>query len=146
MSFTPIPVSELLPRDNLASQLNIRYVDGGEDYVLLEVTLDERHLNFMGKCHGGVVFALADTALGLACNAKGNLSVAIDAHITFVKAVSVGDVLRARATHIASSRKTAVYNVEIYRKGEALATFTGTVFKTGKELCEHLPDSLLNQN
>jgi len=41
--------------------------------------------------------SLAITAFGLVCNTLGNLSVAIDAHITFIKGAGVGDVLRAHA-------------------------------------------------
>ena len=139
MSFKPVSVSKLLPLDKLASQLGITYVDSGKNYAVIEIILDDRHLNFMGRCHGGVVFSLADTAFGLASNMGGNLSLAIDAHITFIKGASFGDVLRAHARRIAVSRKTAVYRTDVCRDEEVIATFTGTVFLTNKELSEHLP-------
>ena len=139
MSFKPVSVSELLPLDKQASQLGITYVDCGKNYAVIEIILDDRHLNFMGRCHGGVVFSLADTAFGLASNMGGNLSLAIDAHITFIKGANFGDVLRAHARRVAASRKTAVYQTDVCRHEEVIATFTGTVFLTGKELSEHLP-------
>ena len=139
MSFKPVSVSELLPLDKQASQLGITYVDSGKNYAVIEIILDDRHLNFMGRCHGGVVFSLADTAFGLASNMGGNLSLAIDAHITFIKGASFGDVLRAHARRVAASRKTAVYQTNVCRDEEVIATFTGTVILTGKELSGHLP-------
>ena len=81
----------------------------GGDFAVIEMKLKAHHLNFMGGFHGGVVFSLADTAFGLACNSPGNLSVAIDAHITFFKGAGAGDVLRPHARRISGSRKTAVY-------------------------------------
>ena len=47
------------------------------------MTVDARHLNFNGGCHGGAIFALADSAFGLASNSHGPVAVGIDAHITF---------------------------------------------------------------
>ena len=140
MTFKPFSVSELLPLDKHASQLGITYVDSGKNYAVIEITLDDRHLNFMGRCHGGVFFSLADTAFGLASNMGGNLSLAIDAHIAFIKGAGFGDVLRAHARCVAASRKTAVYQTDVYRNEEVVATFTGTVILTGKELSGHLPD------
>ena len=139
MSFKPVSGSELLPLDKQASQLGITYVDSGKNFAVIEIILDDRHLNFMGRCHGGVVFSLADTAFGLASNMGGNLSLAIDAHITFIKGASFGDVLRAHARRVAASRKTAVYQADVCRDEEVIATFTGTVILTGKELSGHLP-------
>lgn len=136
MSFTQVPVAELVPQDKLAGHLGMTYVDGGDDFAVIEMTLDERHLNFMGGCHGGVIFSLADTAFGLACNTCGNLSVAIDAHVTFIKGARAGDVLRAEARYVSGSSKTGIYRAEVTRGGEILATFTGTVFVTGKALTD----------
>jgi phenylacetic acid degradation protein PaaD len=138
MSFTAVDAKALLPRDGLGAHLGIRYVDGGADFAIVEITLDQRHLNFLGGCHGGVIFALADTAFGLASNTAGNLSVAIDAHVTFIKGARTGDVLRAEARHISGSSKTSVYRAEVTREGEILATFTGTVYITGKNVEEFL--------
>ena len=58
----------------------------------LAMTVTPRHLNFNGGCHGGAVFALADTAFGLAANSHGPVAVGIDAHITFQAAVRSGDL------------------------------------------------------
>ena len=64
------------------------------------MTVDARHLNFNGGCHGGAIFALADSAFGLASNSHGPLASGIDAHITYQAGVRAGDRLVARATEV----------------------------------------------
>ena len=97
------------------------------------MTVDNRHLNFNGACHGGAIFALADTAFGLASNSHGPVAVGIDAHITFQAAVRCGDALLARATEIQRSRRIGVYRIDVVRADASgaeatVSAFTGTVF------------------
>ena len=44
---------------------------GGPGRAEVAMTVDARHLNFNGGCHGGAIFALADSAFGLASNSHG---------------------------------------------------------------------------
>ncbi|HMA07602.1 MAG TPA: hotdog fold thioesterase, partial [Ramlibacter sp.] len=84
-----------------------------------------------GSCHGGVTFALADTAFGLASNSHGRVAAGIDAHITYQQAASEGDTLTARAVEVSRSKKLAVYRVDVTRgDGTAVSSFTGTVYVT----------------
>ena len=97
------------------------------------MTIDDRHLNFNGGCHGGALFALADSAFGLASNSHGPVAVGIDAHITYQAAVGRGDTLMARATEIQRSRRIGVYRIDVFRINAAgdeamVSAFTGTVF------------------
>jgi len=97
------------------------------------MTVDDRHLNFNGGCHGGALFALADTAFGLASNSHGPVAVGIDAHITYQAAVGRGDTLLARASEIQRSRRIGVYRIDVVRidadgHETMVSAFTGTVF------------------
>lgn len=130
----PLSVPELHGADGVGNHLGVTLVDGGDNFAVVELAIDSRHLNFLGGGHGGIIFALADSAFGLASNSLGNLSVAIDAHIAFIKGVKAGDVIRARADLVSRSSKTAVYRAEVTRGEDVLATFTGTVFVTGKNV------------
>jgi len=95
------------------------------------MTLGPQHLNFNGTCHGGAVFALADTAFGLASNSHGRIAAGIDAHITYQLAARAGERLIATATEVSRSRKLAVYRVDVTRAdGSAISSFTGTVYVT----------------
>ena len=99
------------------------------------MTVDARHLNFNGGCHGGAIFSLADSAFGLASNSHGPVAAGIDAHITFQAAVGAGDMLVARATEVQRSRRIGVYRIDVVREdvnGEApVSSFTGTVYVKG---------------
>ncbi|MEK9723856.1 MAG: hotdog fold thioesterase [Rhodospirillaceae bacterium] len=106
--------------------------------LALEMTVRADHLNFLGGAHGGVLFALADSAFGMAANAKGTVSVGIDTHMAYVQGCREGDRLRAEAEEVSRSRRTAVYRVDVTRGGEPVATFTGTVYLTERAL----PDGL----
>ncbi|HUF55517.1 MAG TPA: hotdog fold thioesterase [Thermohalobaculum sp.] len=110
------------------------------------VTVDERHINFFGTAHGGLVFSLADTAFGVAANAAGRLAAMVDAHLTMTGGVLLGDVLEAEAEEASRSRRLAVYRCTVTRTrthagdgngdgaAEVVATFTGTVFQTDRPL------------
>ena len=99
------------------------------------MTVDRRHLNFNGGCHGGAIFALADSAFGLASNSHGPVASGIDAHITFQTAVAVGDTLVARAVEVQRSRRIGVYRIDVVREagsGETpVSSFTWTVYIQG---------------
>ena len=95
------------------------------------MTIGPQHLNFNGTCHGGAVFALADTAFGLASNSHGRIAAGIDAHITYQVAVREGERLLATASEVSRSKKVAVYRVDVKRAdGAAISSFTGTVYVT----------------
>jgi acyl-CoA thioesterase len=124
-------LARLAAVDPLVASLGIRFVDGGPGTATVELTVARSHLNFNGTCHGGAIFALADTAFGLASNSHGVIAAGIDAHITYQAAANLGDTLSATATEISRSRKLAVYRVDVTRAdGTLISSFTGTVYIT----------------
>ena len=124
-------VMRLAGRDPFVAHLGITCLDGGPGRAAVALTLREEHINFMGTCHGGVVFTLADTAFGLAANSHGLIAAGIDAHITYQVSAKVGDTVTATAVEVSRSRKIAVYRVDVTRvDGTLLSAFTGTVYVT----------------
>ena len=124
-------IKRLAARDRFVHALGIRCTDAGPGHASVTLTVAERHLNFNGTCHGGVIFALADTAFGLASNSHGMIAAGIDAHITYHIAAQAGDTLTATAIEISRTRKLAVYRVDLVRAdGTLVASFTGTVYVT----------------
>jgi len=124
---------DLAGRDGVCRTFGISVRDGGPGHAEVAMTVDERHLNFNGGCHGGALFALADTAFGLASNSHGPVAVGIDAHITYQAAVGRGDTLLARASEIQRSRRIGVYRIDVVRidadgHETMVSAFTGTVF------------------
>jgi acyl-CoA thioesterase len=61
-----IDVFTLAARDNFARSLGIEIVEAALGRAVSRVRLEERHINFIGVAHGGLVFTLADAAMGYA--------------------------------------------------------------------------------
>jgi LAO/AO transport system ATPase/phenylacetic acid degradation protein PaaD len=125
-------IEALAARDGLCATLGITVLGGGPGRAEVAMAVEPRHLNFNGGCHGGAIFALADSAFGLASNSHGPLASGIAAHITYQAGVRAGERLVARASEVSRSRRIAVYRIEVVRPetggGEtAVSSFTGTV-------------------
>ncbi len=122
-------MARLCERDHFPASLGIEFVEGRAGRAVVRLRVEKRHLNCNGACHGGLIFALADTAFGLASNSYGAVAAGIDAHITYHVAAKLGDVLTATATEVSRGRKIGVYRIEIATgEGALIASFTGTVF------------------
>lgn len=123
----------LAAADPYLSATGITCVRGGAGEAQVQITLRPEHLSFNGTCHGGIIFALADTAFGLAANSHGLVAAGIDAHIAYQHAAQAGETLAAQAREISRSRKLAVYRVDVTRSdGRPIASFTGTVYITSR--------------
>jgi acyl-CoA thioesterase len=126
-------VADMVAHDPFARGLGIECTGGGFGRATVSLEVRKEHLNFNGTCHGGVIFALADTAFGLASNSHGAIAAGIDAHITYQVAVQAGDVLSASAIEITRSRRLGVYRVDVTRAdGTPVSSFTGTVYVTSR--------------
>jgi acyl-CoA thioesterase len=124
---------EFARRDGFMRHLGIKLHDVGSGTSELHMVVQSCHINFNGTCHGGALYALADSAFGFASNSHGILAAGIDTHMTYHVGVSEGEVLVATAHEISRSRRIAVYQVEILNSaGTLVAGFTGTVYITTK--------------
>lgn len=124
---------EFARRDGFMQHLGINLHDVGSGTSELRMRVQSCHINFNGTCHGGALFALADSAFGVASNSHGILAAGIDTHMTYHAGVSDGEVLIAKAHEISRSRRIAVYQVEVLNsEGTLIAGFTGTVYITAK--------------
>lgn len=126
-------VRQLAAADPFLRWAGITCTHADRGTATVEVTLQPHHINFNGTCHGGIVFALADTAFGLAANSYGVIAAGIDTHLTFQQASHVGDRLVAKSVEVSRSRKIAVYRVDVCKgDGVPISSFTGTVYLTTK--------------
>jgi acyl-CoA thioesterase len=80
----------------------------------------EDMLNGFGICHGGLVFALADTALAFACNAYNRLTVVGSGAMDFIRPAQLGDELRAIAQEDHRGRRNSFYTVELRNQNDDL--------------------------
>jgi acyl-CoA thioesterase len=97
-----------------------------EDYARLSMVVRADMLNSHGIAHGGMVFALADTAFAYVCNGANHASVAAQASIVFLDKVAEGETLVAEAMEVAREGRAGVTRVAVRTAdGRAIAEFTG---------------------
>jgi acyl-CoA thioesterase len=112
--------------------LGFSLVEIGPGRAVLRFTVAGHHLNSAGVCHGGLVFALADSALGSASCSHGIQTLAQHADIHWLKPAREGDVLTAMASEVSRNGRTAVYDVAVTNGGgELVATLRGMTRSTG---------------
>ena len=86
----------------------------------------EDMVNGFDVYHGGLVFALADTAFAFACNAYNRVTVAASGNIEFIRSAMLGDTLRAVATEEYRGRRSGYYTVRIDNQdNDLVAMFRG---------------------
>jgi acyl-CoA thioesterase len=95
-------------------------------YARLSMTVRPDMLNGHRIVHGGMVFALADTAFAYVCNGKNEKTVAAQASIVFLGSASEGDTLVAEAEEAATAGRSGVTRVSVQTSdGRVVAEFTG---------------------
>ncbi len=77
-------------------------------------------------CHGGLIFALADSAFAFACNSHGDNTVAAGAAIEFLAPGREGVLLQAIAQERWRAGKAGIYEIEVRnQRDETVALFRG---------------------
>jgi acyl-CoA thioesterase len=98
------------------------------------MTLSEHHLNGYGTVQGGAIFTLADFAFAAASNSHGNVAVAVNVSITFMKAARTG-TLWAEARELSKNFKLGSYTVEVKDdEGDLIALFQGLVYRKSEKI------------
>lgn len=129
-----VAAEDLLSNDAFSNWMGIGILEADENYCLISMKVKEEMINGLKTVHGGVIFALADSALAFSSNTKGEVAVALNCYINFMKAVRLGDVLVSESRLLNETRKTAVYEISVKNQTEELmASFRGTVYKLGKK-------------
>jgi acyl-CoA thioesterase len=112
--------------DPAAQALGIEVLDVAPGTVRLAMTVRADMLNGHGICHGGMLFALADTAFAYACNSRREAMVAAGASIEFLAPTPLGERLIATARETSRSARHGIYDVAVTNAaGETLAHFRG---------------------
>src|SRR5271169_5343825 len=119
-------VQALHARDLAAQALGIEILDIAPGTVCVAMVVRPDMLNGHGTCHGGMLFALADTAFAFACNSYGEAMVAAGASIEFLAAAARGERLIATASETSRAARHGIYDVAVARpSGELVAHFRG---------------------
>jgi acyl-CoA thioesterase len=126
------PVETMLASDVASRMLGIELLDHGDGWARAQMTVRDDMVNGHGICHGGLIFALADTAFACACNSTGPVTVAAGADIVFVAPARRGDLLVAEGRVRARYGRHGVYDVAVTRDGQLVAEFRGRSHELGE--------------
>jgi acyl-CoA thioesterase len=97
-----------------------------EDYARVSMLVRPDMLNGHGYAHGGMIFALADSAFAYVCNGANHASMAAQASIVFLDKVREGEMLIAEAEEVAREGRAGVTRVTVRAgDGRNVAEFTG---------------------
>lgn len=129
-SVTPQDVAAKMYENDYAAQwLGARLDSVEEGRATMTMPITRNMLNGHGICHGGMIFAFADTTFAYACNSRNVKTVALSCVINFLLPSKEGDVLIAEASEVALKGKTGIYDIVIKRdSGEMIAQFRGTSY------------------
>jgi len=101
-----------------------------EGVAVVDMTPTEEMANSAGFVHGGMISALADSAMGRSLRTiKPGVarSMSFDLKLSFINAAKVGETLRATGRVVHAGRRTAVTECRIQGPGGRLvATASGT--------------------
>ncbi|RLQ88401.1 hydroxyphenylacetyl-CoA thioesterase PaaI [Notoacmeibacter ruber] len=112
--------------DHASQHFGFSLEEVGPGRATLAWTIESHHANGHGICHGGMIFALADSAFAFACNSHNAVTVAQHNSITFVAPGRVGDRLKASAREISRTGRSGITDVTVEREdGTIIAHFRG---------------------
>jgi acyl-CoA thioesterase len=127
----------ILDADRASRSLGIELDDVSPGRAVARMTVRADMVNGHGICHGGFVFALADTAFAVACNTYDDVTLAAGADITFLEPVAAGTVLLASARERARRGRSGLYDVTVRGlEGGVVAELRGRSRSLGRRLLE----------
>ena len=128
-------VAHMLAHDAFSRWLGVEVLEVAPRRSVARMTVRPEMLNGFGIVHGGVTFALADSAFAFACNSHGSISVALENVMSYPNPARAGDVLTATADAEFEPRRIGTYRVTIVnQRGEPVGLFRGTCYDTRRPL------------
>jgi len=122
----------LISLEGTAAAWNLMLEEVREGYARVSMKLRADMLNGHRTAHGGMIFALADSAFAYACNSRNELTVAQQASILFLAPAHEGDILVAEAWEDARASRVGAYSVMVtIQSGGPIAQFQDLSRTTG---------------
>lgn len=126
-------VRPMIRKDRAAAALGLQVVADEPGRAVVSMLVRDDMLNGFAITHGGLVFALADTAFAIACNEDEHVTVAAGADITFLKSTRAGQTLTATAVRRVVSDRNGLYDVTVTDDaGDVVAEVRGRSLRTNR--------------
>ncbi len=125
----------MFARDRASQAMGMRLEEIRPGYARMSMPVREDMLNGHLTCHGGFIFALADSAFAFACNSHNLNTVGAGCTIEYLAPGRLEDRLTAEAQEQALSGKTGVYDVSVRNQdGRLIALLRGKSHRVGGEV------------
>jgi acyl-CoA thioesterase len=129
-------MKRFVANDLFARHLGIEVIEYSQGKAMARMEISSHHLNSAGILHGGAIFGLADAVFAIASNSHGTLAVAINAGISYFRAIRSGTII-AEAEEVSINPKLATYVIRVKdEKGNPIALFEGTVYRKKEKLSD----------
>ena len=104
-----------------------------KDKVILRADITEDSMNPYGGVHGGLIFGLCDTVMGMAAAAKGKIAVTVDSNISYHEAAN-GRYILAEGKVVRDGKNICFLESKVYNDKKLLvATATATYYYIDEE-------------
>lgn len=103
--------AKVLANDRVVAGFGITLDEITEGRAVMSMTVRPDMLNSQGKCHGGLLFTLADAAFAFACVSCNQAGIGAHAAMDYIRPADEGDVLTA--TSVVRHRGNSASLVEV---------------------------------
>ena len=125
-----------MENDPFAKSLGIELTKFEEHFAEATITVQPHMVNAFGTVHGALLYALADHAFSVACNAHGRITVGLSTTMQFMESAMPGDTLIARAREIRRNYRTGFYQIEILKNDVVIAIMEGLAYRKDQYFIE----------
>jgi len=127
--------ASMFARDAASQALGMKLVEIRPGYARMSMPVRTDMLNGHQTCHGGFIFALADSAFAFACNSHNHTTVGAGCTIDYLAPGRLDDLLTAEAIERTLAGKTGIYDVNVTnQEGKMIATFRGKSHRVAGEV------------
>lgn len=105
--------------------LGVAVKEIAEEHAEMTVTIDDRHLNYMGTVHGGLISTLIDTVCFFPrpLIPSGLKLTTVDLNVSYVRSARNGDTLVARSELLHLGCRTARLSVKVTDQNQSLIAY-----------------------
>ncbi|PKM81234.1 MAG: phenylacetic acid degradation protein [Firmicutes bacterium HGW-Firmicutes-14] len=128
-------VRRITSNDRFARMVGTEIEEVSPGYARVRLKIEDKHLNSVDITHGAAVFTVVDMAFALASNSHGQVSLALNMSINFLKATGHGNVLIAEAKEDKLTNRTGLYRITVHDEtGELVSVAEGLVYRKKEQI------------
>ena len=120
---------EFFKADRFAAHAGVELLEVKSGYARARMLVNKEHLNAGGVCQGGALFTLADLAFAAVANSHDQLTLSINANITFLRSVKEGYVY-ADAIEVFNHHRIPFIEIKLTDEtGELIVVMTSSGYR-----------------